>query len=123
MTSAPARYDVRNAVLREAICRQRERCRIAPRNTCNDARTPTLQDSIDPAFLCGLAHWRVITNLSRVKTQGARRKIRYCTTFTSVPIGSIVMAISSPLCSVNESGGTMPVPVIRKQPTGNELSR
>jgi len=45
------------------------------------------------------------------------------TTFTSVPIGSMVIRISSPWSNVNESGGTIPVPVKRKQPLGKELSR
>src|SRR5271154_6451938 len=38
------------------------------------------------------------------------------TSLISVPIGSMVMRISSPLSSVNESGGTIPVPVIRPDP-------
>ena len=38
-------------------------------------------------------------------------------------MGSMVMLISSPDCKVKSSGGTMPVPVRRKQPCGNELSR
>ena len=46
---------------------------------------------------------------------------RYPTVFESVPIGGMVMLISSPGRSVNESGGTMPVPVKRKQPEGKLL--
>src|SRR6185437_10269206 len=45
------------------------------------------------------------------------------TSLTRVPIGSMVMRIWSPLASVKESGGTIPVPVIRKQPCGKLLSR
>ena len=40
---------------------------------------------------------------------------------TSVPTGSRVIRISSPAASVNASGGTMPVPVIRKQPCGKTV--
>jgi hypothetical protein len=40
---------------------------------------------------------------------------------TKVPIGGIVMLISSPGFRVNESGGTIPVPVNRKQPDGKLL--
>ena len=43
--------------------------------------------------------------------------------FTNVPIVSIVIRTSSPLSSVNSFGGTIPVPVIRKQPTGKDVSR
>jgi hypothetical protein len=46
---------------------------------------------------------------------------RYPTRFDKVPIGGIVMLIASPSRSVNESGGTMPVPVNRKQPVGKLL--
>ena len=42
----------------------------------------------------------------------------YATWFTNVPISLIEMRISSPLCKVNESGGTIPVPVSRKHPCG-----
>src|SRR5258707_15891153 len=47
----------------------------------------------------------------------------HATVFSRVPMGSIVMRTVSPLASVKELGGTIPVPVIRKQPLGNELSR
>ena len=47
-----------------------------------------------------------------------------CTTsFSSVPMGSMVMRIRSPAAKVKESGGTMPVPVSRKAPKGKLLSR
>jgi hypothetical protein len=39
------------------------------------------------------------------------------------PTDSLVIRISSPLFNVNESGGTMPAPVIRKQPRGKLFSR
>ena len=42
---------------------------------------------------------------------------------SSVPIGSMVMRTSSPACSVKSSGGTMPVPVRSRQPSGKALSR
>jgi hypothetical protein len=35
------------------------------------------------------------------------------TVLLKVPAGSIVIRISSPWASVNESGGTIPVPVMR----------
>ena len=38
------------------------------------------------------------------------------TLFTSVPMASMLIRISSPLCKVKESGGTIPVPVNKKQP-------
>jgi acyl carrier protein len=47
----------------------------------------------------------------------------YSTTFTSVPIGSIVIAISSPLASVNVSAGTTPVPVSSMGPSLKDNSR
>ena len=47
----------------------------------------------------------------------------HSTQFINVPIGSIVILISSPDCNVKWSGGTIPVPVNRKQPCGKELSR
>src|SRR5579872_3534429 len=50
-------------------------------------------------------------------------EVHYPTTFANVPIGEIVMRISSPGCSVNESGGTTPVPVSRKHPRGKVLLR
>ncbi len=37
----------------------------------------------------------------------------YSTTFAKVPMGAMVMRISSPLRRVKSLGGTMPVPVIR----------
>ena len=40
----------------------------------------------------------------------------------SVPIGEMVMRISSPIFNVNESGGTMPVPVSRNAPAANVLT-
>ena len=40
----------------------------------------------------------------------------YRTVLIKVPIGSMVMRISSPGCSVNSSGGTIPVPVSKKHP-------
>ena len=43
-------------------------------------------------------------------------EISYPTKFTRVPTPVIEMRISSPRLSVNESGGTMPVPVSRKHP-------
>ena len=42
----------------------------------------------------------------------------HSTGFTSSPIPSIPMRTVSPFSSVNESGGTTPVPVRRKQPKG-----
>ena len=45
------------------------------------------------------------------------------TKLTSVPIGSMLMRISSPRASVKSSGGTIPVPVSKKHPWGKELSR
>lgn len=47
----------------------------------------------------------------------------YATTFSRVPMGSMLIRIKSPLANVNESGGTMPVPVIRKAPAGKRLCR
>jgi hypothetical protein len=46
----------------------------------------------------------------------------YSTVFTNVPILSIEILISSPLCKVKSLPGTMPVPVIIKQPWGKLLS-
>src|SRR5262249_1745992 len=40
------------------------------------------------------------------------------TAFERVPTGGMVIEISAPDFKVNESGGTMPVPVNRKQPVG-----
>jgi acyl-CoA reductase-like NAD-dependent aldehyde dehydrogenase len=51
---------------------------------------------------------------------------RWCahpTRLISVPIGSIVMRISSPAARVKESGGTTPVPVRRMHPPGKVVSR
>ncbi len=45
------------------------------------------------------------------------------TRFSSVPIQSIVILMRSPCASVNSSPGTMPVPVMRKAPSGKLLSR
>jgi hypothetical protein len=45
------------------------------------------------------------------------------TEFTRVPMLVIVIRISSPAFRVNVSGGTMPVPVSRKQPLGKVLLR
>src|SRR5579859_2779343 len=45
------------------------------------------------------------------------------TVFRRVPIGGIVIRISSPAFNVNESGGTTPVPVRRKHPFGKLLLR
>jgi hypothetical protein len=45
------------------------------------------------------------------------------TTLVKVPISSMEMRISSDGCNVNASGGTMPVPVSKKQPDGKMLSR
>ena len=45
------------------------------------------------------------------------------TVLMRVPMGAMVMWISSPACRVKESGGTIPVPVMRKQPWGKLLSR
>jgi len=47
----------------------------------------------------------------------------YPTTFTKVPIGGMVMRILSPCFSVNDSGGTTPVPVSKKHPCGKLLLR
>ena len=44
------------------------------------------------------------------------RRRDYSTVFIRVPMPSMVIWISSLLWSVKESGGTMPVPVSRKQP-------
>ena len=41
----------------------------------------------------------------------------------SVPMGAIVTRTSSPERRVKASGGTTPVPVMRKQPLGSEVSR
>lgn len=41
----------------------------------------------------------------------------------SVPMPSMVIQTSSPLCRVNSSPGTMPVPVMSKAPVGKVLSR
>lgn len=60
-------------------------------------------------------NWGFGTRAERAQTEGGQ--------LVRVPIGAMVMATSSPDASVNESGGTMPVPVMRKQPAGNELSR
>ena len=47
-----------------------------------------------------------------------------CTTgFSSVPIPSILISTRSPTASVKLLSGTMPVPVRRNAPVGNELSR
>src|SRR5580765_4403110 len=45
------------------------------------------------------------------------------TTLVKVPISSMEMRISSEGCKVKASGGTMPVPVSKKQPEGKTLSR
>ena len=45
------------------------------------------------------------------------------TTLVKVPISSMEMRISSEDCKVKASGGTMPVPVSKKQPEGKTLSR
>lgn len=47
----------------------------------------------------------------------------WSTVLTSSPIPSMAISTRSPGRRVTESGGTMPVPVMRKQPSGKELSR
>jgi hypothetical protein len=53
-------------------------------------------------------------NCKRQKQWNGNRD--YSTVFLRVPMPSMVIWISSLLWSVKESGGTMPVPVSRKQP-------
>ncbi len=66
---------------------------------------------------------RMALLVNRLLTRLSHCGACYSTVLTSVPIGSMEMAISSPDWSVKEVGGTIPVPVSRKQPFGKLVSR
>src|SRR5450755_2097062 len=64
----------------------------------------------------GRPHWSIVfghagEDARATETLRAVPQNLHPTTLTSVPIGGIVMRMSSPSFRVNESGGTTPVPV------------
>ena len=84
----------------------------------------TQQGATDGSELRPFRRRRISLRTRRASKQAHADRLRasyvastLCNTlFSSVPIGSMVMRILSPLASVKVLGGTIPVPVIRKQP-------
>jgi hypothetical protein len=96
------------ALDRSRICRTPES--RTPESRAPDASTPSR------AFFPSIGRTHAFSRTIAAMAKASFQISNLVTLFIKVPMGSIVIRISSPASSVKSSGGTMPVPVSRKQP-------
>jgi hypothetical protein len=91
--------------------------------TANGQRRKRCICDLNPPNVHGNGTWKRFFCSFGAKFTVSHLSISYSTTLTSVPMPSMLILTSSPLCRVKVSGGTMPVPVMSNTPCGKLHSR